>query len=439
MDERLAQTPEQSHLSPEMLADLLSGEIEDDDLRQRVVPHLLARCPACRRRVDGIRRLQERFDHWSESVVVREGQEAPRLLAALLDHPEDSRLHRLSTDEGFHTWGLTQLLLQKSRELVHSEPHQAVDLAELAVVAADFLAETAYHPEWIGDLKARAWAVLGNARRVAGELTSSEAAFRRALALLLQVSTGRPWIRAEILDLLASLRREQGRLVEALQLLDEAASVYRTTKSGQALAKIQLTRAKTLEEKGDIDESATLLQQILSSLDPGRDTKMAARARTNLVGCLIRLDRFTVARRELRTLEESLELSELERWRLQWLKAQIADGLEEWRAAETLFLETQAWFLDRRLAFDAALVSLDLALLYARTGRDTELQELAAEVLPLFQVEGAEREVLAALLLFQQSVERKSLTAELIREVREVVRRRRRPRGKAPGESPLNG
>lgn len=425
MGERLAETPEQSHLASEMLADLLSGEIEGDDLRRQVIPHLLACCPVCRRRAEGIRRLQERFDHWNESVVVREGQDAPRLLAALMEHPEEARLRRLVREEGFHTWGLAQLLLQKSLQQVHSAPRAAVEMAELAVVLADHLPEAAYHPEWVGDLKAKSWAVLGNARRVVGELSSAEAAFRRALALLDGESTGRPQVRAELLELLASLRREQGRGTEALTLLEQTEAIYRDLGDLPDIGRVQLQRAKSLEEAGRFAETVEALQQATSLLDPAHDAHLLACAAKGQIFALIHLDRLQEARDQMNGLWKGYRWSELEAQRLRWMEAQIAQGLEEWQAAEALYSQIQAWFLDHDLAFDAALVSLDLAVLYAQTGRDDDLQALAVQVLPLFQAQGVGREALAALLLFQQALERKSLTVELLKEVREVVRRRR--------------
>jgi tetratricopeptide (TPR) repeat protein len=425
MDERRTRTPEPSHLAPEMLADLLSGEIEGDDLRRRVIPHLLQRCPVCRRRVEGIRRLQERFDHWNESVVVREGQEAPRLLAKLMELPEEARFRRLSSEESFHTWGLNQLLLQQSRERAHSEPRQAVELAELAVEVVDHLPTEPYHPEWVGDLKARSWAVLGNARRVVGELVSAEAAFRRALALLEGKSTGRPQVRAEVVDLLASLRREQGRLAEALSLLDEMESLYRRAGDDHMVGKSLLKRAVTLHEKGDTHRAVEILGRATSLLDPARQAQLPLFARQHLVCYLIALERFPEARERLIELSSSYDWKEPQRQRLRWAEAQIAQGLEEWETAETLYLELQTWFLNHDLPFDAALVSLDLALLYKETDRDEELQRLASQILPLFQTRGVGREALASLLLFQQALERKTLTAELLREMRDIVRRRR--------------
>jgi len=430
MDERLRAVEkddrEPSHLSPEMLADLLSGEIEPDDLRNRVVPHLMARCPVCRRRVEGVRRLQERFDHWNESVAVREGQDAPRLLARLMEHPEQRRLQRLMTDEDFHTWGLAQLLLRKSREQALEDAHQALVSAELAVVVSDHLPEQPYHPDWLGDLKARAWAVLGNARRVAGELGTADMAFQRAEALLAgHAATGRPRVRAEVLDLLASLRREQGRFEEAHRTLEEAEALFRQEGDRHRVGRVLINRARNYEEEGRLEAAVGLLSQAPELLDHEKEPHLSAYVQHNLTHALVRLGQFQAARKQFQGLAGLRNWSPLELQHLRALGGRIAAGFEEWEGAERAFWEVRAWFLEHDLIFDAALVTLDLALVLLEQGRDDELQKLAAEVLPLFQERGVTREALAALLLFQQALERKSLTAELLREVREVAERRR--------------
>jgi hypothetical protein len=66
--------------------------------------------------------------------------------------------------------------------------------------------------------------------------------------------------------------------------------------------------------------------------------------------------------------------------------------------AERALLSVRAGFLDRKLGYDAALVSLDLAMLYLRQSRTAELKELAEQMHPVFEAEDIHREALAALL-----------------------------------------
>ncbi len=156
-----------AHLSLEMMAKWLAGDLESDDLYTKVIPHLLASCPACSERYEEIQRLKREVGHWDERVAVFEGQEAPSLVAELLRHPFDEQLGMVADDPGFQSWAVCQHLLKKSLEAAFEDPASAVNLAELALHAAQHL-ETAYDPHWISDLHARAFAYLGNGRRILG-------------------------------------------------------------------------------------------------------------------------------------------------------------------------------------------------------------------------------------------------------------------------------
>ena len=82
----------------------------------------------------------------------------------------------------------------------------------------------------IEDLRARAWGYIGNARRVRSDLHAAEGAFEEAY-LQLEKGTEDPLERAILLDLEASLRRDQRRFDEAYKLLRRAISIF--LQSGQ--------------------------------------------------------------------------------------------------------------------------------------------------------------------------------------------------------------
>jgi hypothetical protein len=67
--------------------------------------------------------------------------------------------------------------------------------------------------------------------------------------------------------------------------------------------------------------------------------------------------------------------------------------------------------------YDAAMVSLDLALLYLREGRSEDVKALAEEMLPIFQAQDVHREALAALLLFQDAARRDELTVAAVTDL----------------------
>ncbi len=81
------------------------------------------------------------------------------------------------------------------------------------------------------------------------------------------------------------------------------------------------------------------------------------------------------------------------------------------------------------MGYDAALVSLDLALLYAQENCTEDLKRLAAELMPIFESRDVHREAIVALLMFQRACEEEKLTVALVRKFAEYLRRERREGG----------
>ena len=109
--------------------------------------------------------------------------------------------------------------------------------------------------------------------------------------------------------------------------------------------------------------------------------------------------------------------------RLRWLEGTIAVTLGQTAAAEGIFLELIDAFTEDRLAYDVALVCLELSAVYARQGRTTDVKRLASEMLPIFQSCEVHREALAALIVFQKAAEMEQLSVGLVEEVTSFLQR----------------
>jgi hypothetical protein len=103
--------------------------------------------------------------------------------------------------------------------------------------------------------------------------------------------------------------------------------------------------------------------------------------------------------------------------RLSWLRGKIAAGLGEVTEAERFFRETRDGFVRQGNGYDAAMASLDLALLYLKEGRTAEVLPIAEEMVALFEAQDVHREALAAVLLFQEAAQREEVTAGMVREL----------------------
>ncbi len=417
----------ENHLSIETLARWLAGDLEHEELLREVVPHFLAACPTCQGTYEELRRLQAEVGHWDERVALFEGREAPALLAELLAQPADAQLARVRDDERYHTWALCQLLLRASMRAAGDDPGQAVALAELAVRISELLAGEAYDPGWLLDLRGKAWAYLGNASRVLGELWGSERAFRRAEECLDQSLTGNLPARAELLRLESSLRLDQRRLDDAQALADEALRLYGESADLHGASVMMVKKAKILEEQGELEAAIALLREAGAAIEETADPHLQHCARHNLVWLLTTAEHHAEAEAllpEVRRLATELG-NPLDLVRLRWAEGRIDLGLGRHSSAEAAFREVQREFFERRMGFDAALVSLDLAILYAGQGSTAELKQLAVEIMPAFESREVHREAMAALIMFQEAAEEERLTVALARHLATFLGRER--------------
>jgi hypothetical protein len=142
---------------------------------------------------------------------------------------------------------------------------------------------------------------------------------------------------------------------------------------------------------------------------------------------LTEVSRFLEARRAYRETRP-LYRSFPDAWtqnRRRWVKGKIARGLGQLEQAETLFLAVRDGFLAEGIPYDTALVSLEIALLYAEQGRTAELKRLAAEMVPIFASRKIHREALAALAFFRQAAQAEQAGVEVVKKVAAYLRKAR--------------
>jgi transcriptional regulator with XRE-family HTH domain len=121
----------------------------------------------------------------------------------------------------FQHWALVERICQESIRASAHRVRDALALADLALFAAE---QCPGDERWRSRLLAFCWAHIANARRVANEFDAADEAFTRAWELWWagEGSDSKLLPEWRMLDLEASLRREQHRFPEALGLLDRA-------------------------------------------------------------------------------------------------------------------------------------------------------------------------------------------------------------------------
>jgi tetratricopeptide (TPR) repeat protein len=406
-------------------------EKDNDEEQVRFLLHHLAVCPGCAAGNGYVLELYRagalgpRFST-VELDLARSRAEAPGLLKRLLEaSPFEERKRLLRETEDFRSWGLCELLCAESVRAAVSDAIQAVELAELAVLLSSLLEEWQPAEElWLHQLRAFAWAHLGSARRVLGELRSAGEAFDRSEEWWDSASSMGDVLGYEVrlLDLKSSLRRAQRRFDEALDLLERALEV---DACGTSTARLLIKKAKIVEEQGNLRYAIDILFTAEPHIQRTEEPRLHLCLRHNLLDYLSKAGRHDEARAllgEVRALSEK-EGGALDHVRLRWAEGRIAAGLGELDRAVEIFHELQDDLLARGIGFDAALVTLERAALHARRGETAVVRDLAVELLPLFESLDIGREALATLALFIQAVEWEEATEEMVRQVIERFER----------------
>lgn len=418
--------------------------------------HLRAGCPVCQQEVDALlaptldasalsqlglalpatdeppadealwsrvlRRLEQRM-----ALVGIERSAAPGLVDELLEHPASGRLERVRGERRFQTLAICELLIEKSFEAGFGDPREAQSLAGLAIQTAEILDPETYGPSVVRDLTARAWAHLGNARRLAFDLAGAEEALVQAEEIA-ETGSADPLEEARILDFKASLLSDQGRFEQAAELLDIVVDIYGSLKEGHRKGRALISKGAVLGHSGWHEEAIRVLREGLSLLDWEREPRLVLMARHNLAWFLTDCGRGEEARAYLERFRHTYAQFH-DTWtelRLLWLSGRIAAATGRLEEAGEALREVRRRFLAVGQGYEASLVTLELANLYLKERRTSDVRQLAREILPVFLSQDVHREALSALTVFQRAAEADGATPHLVRQISDYLLRARR-------------
>ena len=361
------------HLDSDMLERILAVDRTED--QNRCLLHQIALCPECRAVGGYLLDLHQsgalslRFGP-VDVALARSRADAPALYAKLARHSAERRHALVRATRSFASLGLCELLCRESEKAAADDPAQAAELGELAVLVADSIEkDSVFEDRWIYQLRALAWAHLGNARRVKNDLEQAEQAFAMSESW---------WAVGEedigdalgyepvVMDLRATLRSDQHRGPEALELLDRAFACYLEGDPGQqrrSLARVLIKKSYVFMEMLEPAKAIAVLQEAGGLLEAEAPSRLFCCVLHNLADNLATIGRFAEARAllpEVKALSESVG-GRIDRIRLQWVEARISAGLGELDKARQALIEVRREFSERQMAYDVSLVSQDLA------------------------------------------------------------------------------
>lgn len=334
---------------------------------------------ALERSAEHLRERQVRLD--------QERAEAGPLFAELMQHRSERQMLRVGNDARLRTWGVLEKLLEESQTRLPESRTESERLAGMALRLADRLDPDYYGESRLDDLRARAWSYIAETRRLRSDFAGAGQAFDRAHDHL-RTGTGDTLERALVLTLEASLRQCERRFDEAKRLLRQSIEIFLENGEEQRACQSLIHLAAAHGCEGHPVRALSLLQEAQRRLDGAAEPRLLLAARHHLVQTLVAAGRLMEARGLLlkcRPLYRQISDPRTQSHH-RWLRGQIALAFTEVAEAEADLLGARQGFLAQECRYEAGLVALDLARLYARQDRAAELRQTARAALETFRL-----------------------------------------------------
>lgn len=357
--------------------------------------------------------------------------DAARLWSRVQKMPPAARRALVLEAARAQTWAFAERLGEASVEAACRDEAEALALAELALLCAE---RVSGEEKFRALAQANAWAFLGNARRVAGDLSEASRAFDRLAVLAREGDGGDPLGHLDSirrLDLEASLRKSQGRFREALVLIDQALA----RRQGEAAARLLVMKATVFEQAAEPELALDALREAAGFLKDVPGSRYRAVLRFSTAVNLCQLGRYA----EAATAAENLSATarnqgrELDAIRAEWLVARIAAGLGRSASALDALTKIEAAFAIRAITYDAALVALERTAVLLDLARFEAAADIARDLIPYFRTQSLPRDLLAALDAYGQALGNSRATARVARELIRFLEAHRPRGGKSIG------
>jgi tetratricopeptide (TPR) repeat protein len=330
----------------------------------------------------------------------------PSCLAELAGLSDREQIRRMSSGGRFASPELIRCLVTRSHAARYQSSRKTLHLANLARTGAEACTpEIAGGTPALEDLRAQAWGAYANAQRICGNSAEAEEAF--TIAFQRQAGKRSPHVHAFLLMQLCALRIFQRRFQEAVGLAEEAQQIYFEKEESLLEASAAVQKATAVLYGGNAELAASILQRVIPQIDGEEDPHLLLAAHHNLARCYIDLNRPAEALSifyNTRDLYQSCR-DPLILLRATWQEGCLLRQIGHLQSAGAAFIRARRGFEEQGLAYEAAVVSLDLGDVYWKLGQLDQLRRTLAQAVPIFRSLRVDREVLASLLRLQQAAE----------------------------------
>jgi tetratricopeptide (TPR) repeat protein len=335
----------------------------DDDLLihfagqrdEEIERHLLA-CPDCDRRGSEARAILAPDEALPASAPLARFLAEAELVTAVAS---DSEVERFIAGKGTPpTLAIIKALLQRADKALDDRPSAAVDLTELALAGcASLSAEARPGQAAMAAVLGQAWKTRSHAYRLLSRYDEALVALDAAAEHYAEGAAS-DFELASVDLCRAGIYREIDRLAEGRELLESAKRVYARYGDRVRLAWVLLAEGAIAHRAGDFRAAAQAFRGALAE-EVDRDTR--AGAEMNLGQALQQLGdpeaavHLEIAEREMNAVGRVIDAL-----RARWGLARIALASGDIAPAATMLQTTRDRFVERGLAEEAGLASIDL-------------------------------------------------------------------------------
>lgn len=365
--------------------------------------------------------------HRHDVLATGERRLAPYLRERLRILTWERQIEAVHRQPGFQLYAVADLLTDEARDAAVTDVSRALDVARLAVAVAEELDRAVYPTGLAADARCRAASALGNAHRVRAELKEAERAFATA-RVHLEEGEKHPADQAEYLSLLGSLRLDQARFEEAVEVLEEGVALYQQVGDKKCESKTLLKLGNAAGEAGYPRRAVRFLEEAEMVLGSQVESRLKAYARHSRAHWLTEAGRSWEAMALFRSSSRLFQRhfrSPSEAPRIPWLAGKIYHGLGQLELAQELFETVRNVYRDEELQYDFLLVSLERISVLLELGRTEEVKRLAEELVPVFRSCDLPKEAAVALVYFQRAVLTEKATVGAVRDLATYLHRAR--------------
>ncbi len=323
-----------------------------------------------------------------------------------------------------HRWGLVEVICEESRRLASEDRDLALQLGHLALALAESTPLGPLPESARRELLALAHATIANALRAMDLALEANGEAEEALGYLNQAEESPLRLAPFILSLKASVDIATRRYSEALLTLGAALDACQGHQP-QLRSRLLIKRASVFIYGRQHGEALYDLQRAASILDPVQDPVLWCCAKQYHLFIATEAGQWEKADLLVTEVEGQLREfgTEVHLIKLGWCKARLELNKGHFGEAESQYLKAREDFLHHQLAYNAALVTVELAQLLLEQGRLEEVKHYALETAAEFERQGVEPELIGAIALLERAVLAQRLTVQLLARIQRQLQR----------------